>query len=215
VSQGRQWGPFHYLLKWTRILPVFRLAASGRLCHVCLGTVSGKLPAPAPDGKLKRISGRQATETGLAGCPVAVWTDCPAFWLHPVEVFTQQVLGSGMRPGGQTSRRTWQSIAGQKASDPADRSIPILIVSPSSWLALTYAMAGGSERPITYVLRSLSGFGSSPFLKTWGAQAGPRQASHGQTAGKAPEVEEKISAIDKGPGQTNCAGGAVVTNQDI
>ena len=80
--------------------------------------------------------------------------------------------------------------------------------------ALTYAMAGGRDRPIYVCVRSYQAWLES-ILEDLGAQAGPRQAVMVRRLAKLQKVEEKISAMDKVLVKPTAPVARVVTNQEI
>jgi len=210
VSQAGQWGAFHLLAEVDEDSPVFRLLRQAGFAMYVWQRI-WKLPAPAPDGNKKDIW-RQATETDWPAVQSLYGQIVPAL-LHPVEVLPKQVLGLVCRPEG--------NLQAYVAVNSGPKGIWIQpIVPPDSdciseqLAALTYAMAGGSERPIYVCVRSYQAWLES-ILEDLGAQAGPRQAVMVKRLAKLQKVEEKISAIDKVLVKPTAPVVRVVTNQDI
>ena len=210
VSQAGQWGAFHLLAEVDEDSPVFRLLRQAGFAMYVWQRI-WKLPAPAPDGNKKDIW-RQATETDWPAVQSLYGQIVPAL-LHPVEVLPKQVLGLVCRPEG--------NLQAYVAVNSGPKGIWIQpIVPPDSdciseqLAALTYAMAGGSERPIYVCVRSYQAWLES-ILEDLGAQAGPRQAVMVRRLAKLQKVEERISAIDKVLVKPTAPVARVVTNQDI
>ena len=210
VTQAGEWGAFHLLAEVDEDSPAYRLLRQAGFAMYAWQRI-WKLPFPDSDGNTKDIW-RPVAETDWPAVQSLYGQIIPAL-LHPVETYPKQVIGMVCRPEG--------ALQAYVTVNSGPKGIWIQpIVPPDSdcvseqLAALTYAMAGGRDRPIYVCVRSYQAWLES-ILEDLGAQAGPRQAVMVRRLAKLQKVEEKISAMDKVLVKPTAPVARVVTNQDI
>jgi hypothetical protein len=210
VAQAGEWGAFHLLAEVDEDSPVFRLLRQAGFAMYAWQRI-WKLSSSDPDNAKKDIW-RQVNEMDWPAIQALFGQIVPAL-LHPVEALPKQVIGLVCRPEG--------NLQAYVTVNSGPKGIWIQPIVPpdsdcvSEQLAgLTYALAGGRERPIYVCVRSYQAWLES-ILEDLDAQAGPRQAVMVRRLAKLQKVEEKISAMDKVLVKPTAPVARVVTYQDI
>ena len=119
VTQAGEWGAFHLLAEVDEDSPAFRLLRQAGFAMYAWQRI-WKLPVADPD-KMKKDIWRHGSRDGLAGRPVAVWTDRPGF-ASPGGSFAEAGHGSGLPPGGEPAGLCGSEQRAKRHLDPADRS---------------------------------------------------------------------------------------------